>query len=188
MAMLLGGLLSWIIPDRVIREAGANDSRMIDFSAFFIACGATALVAGRIVDSARGIPPSFNVWSILGALYFGAVSLLFLLIYTGVYKSALNTSKVEGKLLVAGYWDLLRCHLYTCPIMLALVLLALLTGHPTILFLVAVSIARTVDLQARVIRAVCRIEYHEALKGTVMIAAVRGGMMAAGIWVLLRFF
>ncbi|MEE8323563.1 MAG: hypothetical protein V3R57_08075 [Candidatus Bathyarchaeia archaeon] len=178
----MGGLLSWIIPDRVIQEALKSDSRIVDVSAFFVATVLSTQIGFYIVDSAN-----FGFMSILGSISFGVIGLILLLIYTSVWEKALNTSKVKGNLLVARYSELYICHLYICPIMLAFLLTGVITENPTVLFVLFICVARTVDLQARVVRAVCRIEYAEALKGTVMIAVVWGGMMSAIAWVITRF-
>jgi hypothetical protein len=184
-----GGLLSWILPNRLIRGVTESPSVFLDTFSHLIGFFASFYVTGYLMELG-GVPFSGSsvFGTFLGSILLAPLTLLTTLALTWMWHSALSRSNVNGVRLTPSFSSLFAGHLHIYALLLPAAFLALVTSEVSAIVIFTVAFVRTIDLEARVIRDTCTIPLSEAYKGTLMILVVYGITAVFATWLTSSFF
>ena len=189
---IFGGILCWIVPDKIIKEVLSEDSLGKDFISNFIATAIFTVLGWRLVSlftgfthHSKSIILDFFVAS-LGPFIAGIIIMsAFTWALSYIYR--INKVEIKGQLLQPGFRELFVCHLHGWAILSTVIFIGLVTRNPQFFILMGLVILRTIDIEARIIKNVCSIDLKDAYKVTAFICAIfAGGILIAGIFI--KFF
>lgn len=173
---ILGGILCWIMPDKIIQEVASEDRLSNDLISNLIATTIFCFLGWRLISVFTGVAHhSSNIILEIFVAPLGVfiVNLIIMaaLTWALTYMFSLNKIEVNGQLLQPGFNELFSYHLHAWAFFLTSIFIGMVTRNPQFFIIMSLVILRTIDLEARIIKNVCDIDIKDAYK---IIAAITG--------------